>query len=96
MSARPPETPPPAAGMADALDGNAVAGALHHAFGGEMTAAIVACAHCGAVRLVAELRVYVRAPGVVIRCAGCAGVMMVLVDRRGMTCVDARGVQLLG
>jgi hypothetical protein len=77
--------------MPDALDGNAVAGALHHVFGSEMTAAIVACAHCGAVWRVANLRVYVRAPGTVVRCAGCAGVMMVLVDRRGTACVDVRG-----
>ena len=90
MSVRPPE--PPAAAMADALDANAIAGALHHVFGVEMTAAIVTCAHCGAVRRVAELRVYLRAPGLVVRCAGCVGVMMVLVERRGMTCVDARGI----
>jgi len=68
---------------------------LRHVFGSEITAAIVARAHCGAVGRVAELRAYVRAPGILVRCAGCASLLMVIVDTRGMLCVDARGIAWL-
>jgi DNA-directed RNA polymerase subunit RPC12/RpoP len=67
----------------DALDGNAIAGQLFELFGREMTAATGACASCGANARVAELRVYARAPGSVVRCPACGSVVMVLVDVRG-------------
>jgi hypothetical protein len=79
----------------DALDGNAIAGTLHDVFGAELTTATSACAHCGAIRQVAELRVYLRAPGTVVRCTSCAAVAMVLVEVRGVTCVDLRGLATL-
>jgi hypothetical protein len=78
------------------LDGNAIAGLLSEAFGGEMTSAASVCAHCGAKHPVAELRVYLRAPGTVVRCAGCGQVVMVLVEIRGYVCVDRRGLAQLG
>src|SRR5437879_4121094 len=86
---------PIAARPMDALDGNAIAGMLYDAFGAEMTAATGVCAHCGAARQLAELRVYLRAPGVVVRCTSCANVVMVLVEIRGMTCVDLGGLARL-
>ena len=52
----------------DALDGNAIGGLLIDVFGAEMTAAGSTCATCGATRPVAELVVYRRAPGTVVRC----------------------------
>ena len=76
----------------DALDGNAIAGQLVEVFGAEMTTATGTCAYCGAVRQVAELRVYLRAPGTVVRCTSCGNVVMVLVEIRGTTCVDLRGL----
>jgi Family of unknown function (DUF6510) len=79
----------------DALDGNAIAGTLQDVFGAELTTATSVCAHCGAVRQVAELRVYLRAPGTVVRCASCMAVVMVLVEIRGVTCVDLRGLAQL-
>jgi hypothetical protein len=79
----------------DALDGNAIAGLLFEVFGAEMTTAIGGCANCGASRQVAELEVYVRAPGTVARCPSCRSVLMVLVTIRGMTCVDLRGLAAL-
>ena len=79
----------------DALDGNAIAGTLYDVFGAEMTAATGVCAHCGAIRQLAELRVYVRAPGTVVRCRSCLDVVMVLVEIRGMTCVDLSGLARL-
>ena len=79
----------------EALDGNAIGGLLLQVFGAEMTTATAVCGHCGAEGQVAELVVYVRAPGTVARCRGCAGVLIVLVDLRGVTCVDLLGLARL-
>ena len=78
----------------DALDGNAIAGELFEVFGDEMTTAVGTCAHCGASGVVAELRVYMRAPGAVARCARCSGVTMVLVNVRGSERIDLAGFKL--
>jgi hypothetical protein len=79
----------------DALDGNAIAGALVDVFGAELTTATGRCASCGAQGLLGELQVYVQAPGVVARCRACAAVLLVLVTIRGITCVDMRGLDRL-
>ncbi len=76
----------------DALDGNAIAGVLFDVFGAEMTTAIGVCAGCGSSRHVAEAVVYARAPGTVVRCRSCLSVLMVLVTRAEITCVDLRGL----
>ena len=76
----------------DALDGNAIGGLLLDVFGVEMTTAKGVCASCGAERRVAELVVYVQAPGTVVRCRSCSGLLMVFVEVRGVTCVDLRGL----
>ena len=62
----------------DALDGNAIAGELHAAFGHDMTTVIGTCTSCRAPSAIAELRVYVSGPGTVARCPGCGSVAMVL------------------
>jgi Family of unknown function (DUF6510) len=79
----------------EALDGNAIAGQLVEVFGVELTTATGVCAGCGASGLVAELEVYLRAPGTVVRCRSCESVLMVLVTARGVTCVDLRGLTSL-
>jgi hypothetical protein len=79
----------------EALDGNAIAGRLQEVFGAEMTTATGTCITCGASSLVAELAVYLRVPGTVVRCRNCNAVLMVLVEARGMTCVDLRGLATL-
>src|SRR5262249_1262479 len=84
----------PAAVMG-ALAGNPIAGQLEGVFGAELTTATGTCAHCGAVRQVAELRVYLRVPGTVVRCPSCQGIVMVLVEVRGVTCVDLLGLARL-
>jgi len=56
----------------DAVDGNAIGGLLIDVFGTEMTAANSTCRICGASRPVAELVVYRRAPGTVVRCGPAA------------------------
>ena len=63
-----------------ALDGNAIGGLLLEVFGAEPTAATGTCAHCGAVAQVAELVVYLEAPGTVVRCRSCEAVVMVVVE----------------
>jgi hypothetical protein len=80
----------------EALDGNAIAGDLFAAFGREMTTESGSCTNCGATSQVAELRVYTRAPGSVARCPHCDCVVMVLVEIRGATRIDAAGFQLGG
>lgn len=77
------------------LDGNALAGTLAAAFGGDMTAVPGRCAHCGAVNVVAELRAYVRAPGAVLRCPVCEGVVLRIVETTEAIYVDARGAAYL-
>ena len=79
----------------EALDGNAIAGLLLDVFGTEMTTASGVCASCGARAQLAELEVYLRAPGTVVRCRSCESVLMVLVEVRGITCVDLRGLASL-
>jgi hypothetical protein len=78
-----------------ALDGNAIAGLLHDVFDTEMTTATGVCASCGASRQVAEVAVYLRAPGTVARCRTCGSVLMVVVDVRGIKCVDLSGLAAL-
>jgi hypothetical protein len=78
-----------------ALDGNAIAGLLHEVFGTEMTPAIGTCASCGATGPLAECAVYLRAPGTVVRCRRCAGLLIVIVRVRSMNCVDLRGLAAL-
>jgi hypothetical protein len=76
----------------EALDGNAIAGRLFEVFGAEMTTARGECASCGTTGYVAELQVYLQAPGTVGRCRACGSILMVLVEIRGVTCVDLRGL----
>ena len=70
--------------MTDALDGNAAAGALAEIFVAEMTVAVATCATCGDTRPIGELRAYLRAPGIVLRCATCDAAQVRLVQRRGI------------
>jgi diaminopimelate epimerase len=77
-----------------ALDGNAIAGPLLESFGVEMTEASGTCAHCGNGSRIAELAIYLRAPGTVVRCPTCAGIVMVLVEIRGALRVHMDGFRL--
>jgi hypothetical protein len=80
----------------DALDGNAIAGDLLAHFGAEMTTAAGACEHCGAISQIAELRVYLRAPGAVARCPRCGAVVIVVVTIGEMTNVHLDAFELRG
>jgi hypothetical protein len=79
----------------EALDGNAIAGSLFEYFGGaEMTTVQGTCTHCRATNQIAELKVYNRAPGTVVRCPGCGGVLIVLVNFHGTLQADLSSFQL--
>ncbi len=80
--------------MTEALDGNAIGGELFEYFGAEMTSARGTCAHCGAVAVVAELRVYRAGPGTVARCPSCGAVVIVLAQIRGSEHVEMAGFAL--
>jgi len=79
----------------DELDGNAIGGLLEEIFGTDMTAATGTCANCGASGPVAEVVVYLHAPGTIARCRVCAAVLMVVVRRGTANCVDLSGMAAL-
>lgn len=78
----------------EALDGNAIAGILWDYFGREMTTATGSCRHCGASARIAELSVYGQAPGTVVRCRACGGVVIVAVQSPGGLDVHLTGFEL--
>ena len=78
----------------EALDGNAIGGELFEVFGSEMTAITGRCRFCGATHRVAQLIVYMRAPGPVGRCPACMRVVLVLTRIQGIARVDASGFEL--
>jgi hypothetical protein len=73
------------------LDGNALAGPLRDVFAVDVTSATAQCAGCGQVGVVAGLRVYTRAPGLVARCPHCDDVMLRTVHGPDRTWLDLRG-----
>jgi hypothetical protein len=77
------------------LDGNAIAGQLYDVFGAEITMAMGVCGNCGARAHMAELEVYLRAPGTVGRCRRCKAVLVVVVTVREVACVDLSGLASL-
>ena len=79
----------------DALDGNAAAGALAALLGREVTIAVAVCAACGQSGAIATLRAYLRAPGIVLRCPTCDGVVLRLVETPGSTVLDVQGAASL-
>jgi hypothetical protein len=79
----------------DVLDGNALAGPLMAILGIDVSATPGRCAHCGATNVIAQLQAFVRAPGVVLRCPVCHGVIIRLVRTPDATYLDVQGAALL-
>jgi Zn finger protein HypA/HybF involved in hydrogenase expression len=77
------------------LDGNAIGGLLGEVFAVEVTAAGSRCAGCGAVGEVGALRVYLHAPGAVVRCPGCGGVLARVVRGPDRLWLDLSGISYL-
>ena len=79
----------------EALDGNAIAGRLAEVFGAEMTTATGVCAAAEPDdRSPSSWSMFER-PGTVARCPTCEAIVMVLVEIRGINCVDLRGIEML-
>jgi hypothetical protein len=78
-----------------ALDGSAAAGPLSEVFAFDVTVARTVCAACRDARAVAELRAYLQAPGIVLRCASCGAVQLRHVRSAGGAWLDLRGVEVL-
>ena len=65
------------------VDGNALAGVLREVFVHEMTSARAKCEGCGTVEPLGAEHVYMQAPGMVVRCCHCEGVLFVITQREG-------------
>jgi hypothetical protein len=73
------------------VDANAIAGLLINVFEREVTMVEERCVHCGTVSVVGTLRVYMRGPGVVVRCPACAEVVLRIVETPTGFRVDLSG-----
>ncbi|HEX5878590.1 MAG TPA: DUF6510 family protein [Actinomycetota bacterium] len=76
-------------------DGNALAGPLHDVFRVDLTTAIGRCTNCGREGLMAEVRVFDHAPGVIARCPTCDQVLVRLVRGPDRAWLDLRGLAYL-
>ncbi|MEV4622144.1 DUF6510 family protein [Asanoa sp. NPDC049573] len=79
----------------DYTDGNALAGPFMDIFAVDLSMAQGTCAHCGTHGMVAQMRVYDHAPGLVVRCPICEEVTMRLVRTPDRAWLDMRGVVAL-
>ncbi len=77
------------------VDGNELAGPLREVFALDMTVARGQCAACGRTQAIAEVRVYVRAPGYVARCPGCDSVLLRVVRGPDRMWLDLTGLRVL-
>ncbi len=77
------------------LDGNAAAGELRQVFAVDLTAAVGECTGCGRTGELATALLYLRAPGLVLRCPGCDGVLLRLVTAPGRMWLDMGGLRCL-
>jgi len=77
------------------FDGNAIAGDLSDLFAFDATTARATCAACRDVQPLAALHAYVRAPGMVLRCAACDAVQLRFVRSGDRMWLDLRGISTL-
>jgi hypothetical protein len=77
------------------VDGNAAAGPLQELLAIEPTTVHGQCTTCGRTSMLADTRVYLHAPGLVMRCRGCDSVLMSLVSTPDATRLDVSGITCL-
>ena len=77
------------------VDANAIGGMLASVFGVDVTGSPGQCAHCHTVSIVGTMRVYMRGPGVVVRCPACAQVVMRMVRTPTGMCLDVSGASFV-
>jgi len=73
------------------VDANAIAGMLIEVFNEDVTERETRCLGCQTVSIVGTLRVYMRGPGVVVRCPACTEVMLRFVKLPAIRRVDVSG-----
>jgi hypothetical protein len=77
------------------VDGSAIGGLLASLLGVDVTGMPGQCASCQTVHLVGTMRVYMRGPGIVVRCPSCTAVVLRVVETPSGTMVDMRGIAAL-
>ena len=77
------------------LDGNALTGALLELFAVDLVPAECTCAHCGRTGPLAQHDLYADSPALVLRCVGCAGVVLRYSSAGGRIRLDLSGTRLL-
>ena len=77
------------------VDANAIGGMLATVFGADVTGSPGQCAHCHTVSVVGTMRVYMRGPGVVVRCPACGQVVMRMVRTPTATYLDVSGASFV-
>ena len=75
-----------------ALDGNAAAGWLGQLFAFDVTVAAITCGGCGREGPLAELRLYGRGAGLVLRCRECDAALIRMLETSRWTSFDLSGV----
>jgi len=74
------------------LDGSSIGGVLATLFGADVTGMPGQCASCHTVSLMGTMRVYMRGPGIVVRCPACTQIVLRLAETPGGSMVDLRGI----
>jgi len=77
------------------LDGNAAAGPLSEVFAVDVTNATGRCAHCGRTAALATARLYPNSHGLLLRCPGCTGILLRLVDTGTKVRLDLQGMSFV-
>jgi len=77
------------------LDGNALGGMMLELFGREMTMVVSTCRSCGTTGPLASVDVYMKAPGVVVRCRTCQSVLMKIVRSSERVWLDVDGMRMM-
>lgn len=79
----------------DYLDGNAAAGPLSEIFAADVLSARGRCAACGRTDAMATARLQPHSHGLLLRCPGCAAILLRLVDTGHSVCLDLHGLSFL-
>jgi len=76
------------------IDGNGIAGLLGEIAGADMTTVVRTCGSCGDRRMIGEHRAY-RGAGIVLRCATCDDVAVVVGVQEQRLVVEWRGTYMV-
>ena len=81
--------------MENRLDGNAAAGTLQAIFPFDMTQVDVTCATCESTSPMGATAAYMSKMGTIMRCPTCDSPLIRVVQMKGRSLIDLRGVQVL-